>query len=198
MASKRALSPSSFFKSTTSIADAHIRALSSQINKVPFKAPVESHSQHSSVVAFGATGSNERNAHYKDLLKRTGSPGRSSPMSWGEPGGQLSASYRSKSPIACAHILAVPKPTDPLYQGGQGGGRTDGPSSFYRSGSSIADAHIKALSKPHDSTSPIADISRNIHGPVQASFRSTTSIADAHIKAVPKPADVCVAYREGF
>lgn len=183
---------SAFFRSGTSIGDAHIKDLDKKITAGPYSAPRNTMGGNGTA-AFRSKSPSDRDAHMKDLMSRSygspRSPSGSSPMRQQLP----SASFRSASPIACAHINAMTKPTDASYTaGGRSPDRLG--SAAFRSTTSIADAHIKAVPRRNEGGSSVLspDSSRSCTSP----FRSTTTIADAHIKAVPKPVDVVLAYRD--
>lgn len=182
------------FRSGSSIGDAHIKALSSMYSTVPFASPHDAISPDSKhTAAFRSTLGSGRDSHIRDLSDRTYAANFSPPSARPSSRGGCTAAFRSKSPSACAHIQAVPKPVDASYLQPSPSAHSQTPSSFYKSGSSIADAHIKAVPRKHDSSSPLPSMvgSRSYH----AAFRSTTTIGDAHIKALPKPVDTCVAFR---
>lgn len=187
---------SSCFRSGSSIGDAHIKNLSSRITPGPYAA-APTISPRGGTAAFRSTSPSDRDSHIKDISSRFNSSGFGNSPS-GAHGNQLpTASYRSGSPIACAHILAMTKPTDASYNS-KGAFPYSGTqnSASYRSHTTIADAHIKALPKFHESVLGVEDGSMLTARSCTSPFKSHSSIADAHIKAVPKPVDLLLAYQE--
>lgn len=184
---------SHMFRSSTSIGDAHIKDCSLRVTSGPYSA-AKSTFQGAGTAAFRSRSPSDRDSHMRSLMASTyaspRSPGSRSP---GRQPQLPSASFRSVSPTACAHITALPKPTDASYNYGGPRDNRIGSASF-RSTTSIADAHIKASPRMHDSTAVVTP--RGSARECTSPFRSTTSIADAHIKALTKPVDVVVAYRD--
>ena len=184
---------SHMFRSTTSVGDAHIKDCSMRVTPGPYQGQ-RSTMGAQGTAAFRSKSPSDRDSHMRSLMSSTyASPRSTGSRSPGRQGQLPSASFRSASPTACAHIQAMPKPTDASYNGARPSSR-GGATAQFRSTTSIADAHIKASPKMHDSV--VVTPRGSTRGGATAQFRSTTSIADAHIKAMPKMTDVVVAYRD--
>jgi hypothetical protein len=181
---------SHMFRSTTTIGDAHIKDCSLRITPGPYTAARDT-TNSGGTAAFRSKSPSDRDSHMRTLMHGSyGSP--RSPVSRSSVGHQHmqpSASFRSASPNACAHITAQPKPLNASYELDRRDSSRLGSAAF-RSSTSIADAHIKASTKPLDASYELDR--RNGSRIGSAAFRSSTSIADAHIKASPRMHDVNV------
>jgi hypothetical protein len=182
---------SAWTRSKTSSADAHIKEMNLHMTTVPYRT-MDGRDIAGGTAAFNSKSPSDRDSHMRDLMGRTyANP--SSPTSPNYKRQLASASFRSASPNACAHIKAVTKPVDAVYDTYHAGSPRAATAAF-RSTLSQGDAHIKAVNKFGDGVYQLSPASK--YTMTTASFKSTTSIGDAHIKAVPKMADLCVAYRE--
>jgi hypothetical protein len=171
------------------IGDAHIKDCSLRITPGPYTAARDT-TNNGGTAAFRSKSPSDRDSHMRTLMHGSyGSPRSPVSRSPGHQHMQPSASFRSASPNACAHITAQPKPLNASYELDRRDGSRLGSAAF-RSSTSIADAHIKASPKPLDASYELDR--RNGSRIGSAAFRSSTSIADAHIKASPRMHDVNV------
>lgn len=200
---------SSAFRSTSSFGDAHIKDLQQQITPLRYAPPVSYMTPRGtpseSRVGTSAFASSSSDRH--SYIPKCHTPPCTSTSSPVQTQRALtpSASFKSKTPIACAHFVSMTKPTDPHFVSVGGSPQPSPisgkmrPTSSFKS-SSGRDSYIKALPQTTDAYSPLRSdfdsksrAGENRRG--SSAFVSATSIGDAHIKAVTKPVDTCVAYR---
>lgn len=182
---------SASFRSKTTFADAHIKDVQRRMTGVAYR-DLGDKKLAGGTAAFRASSPSDRDSHMRDLMNRTyGSP-RSTSGSPNHKRELNSASFRSASPSACAHINAHRKPIDASYEAG-GMSPRGGNSASFRSQTTTADAHIKAMTKFGEGVYQLSPANQK---GATSPFKSTTSIADAHIRALTKPVDLCVAYRD--
>ena len=190
----------SAFRSTVPSADAHIRDALLRVNctsdqqqqrALHLSPSVEYHTPPRQVGGqlSPAGGSSGRRDTQQQSSVRAQSPSASSSPSARRLG---SASFRSKTPTACAHIRALPSPVDPVPIHSTGAGSSSKrPSASFLSSTSKADAHIRSLNQRGGSGGfvPRSDFDVGKSPISSASFKSSTPSACAHIKALNKPGE---------
>jgi hypothetical protein len=194
----------SAFRSTVPSADAHIRDAMLRVNSP--RGDQQSYAASLGDVARTPSrqpaGGSPSASHQKNLstysVGRATSPSTSSPSTRSRAS-IGSASFRSKTPIACAHINAMPLPIDPLHveptlsQSPSRGSGSKRPSASFISTTSKGDAHIRPLirlgQEQTDRSGWRSDFDIAKKPVSSASFKSSTPIADAHIRALTRPGD---------
>ena len=190
------------FRSTVPMADAHIRDAMLSMNSFRNDAASPSFGKQlargspdmsqSSFSAVSSPQSSPHSAFRRDTMSPGGAPAFGSPTSGRARTMLGSASFRSKTPTACAHIKALPVPVDALQVARSPVMGAKRSSTSFMSTTSKGDAHLSPVcstNPPITGYLPRSDFDVARLPVSSASFKSSTPIAEAHIRALTKPGE---------